>query len=225
MKVLIVEDDVRFADVLARAIRETGWTTELAHDGIDGDHLLRTGGGDAAVLDLGLPGRSGLDLLRTLRARGSTLPVLVLTGRDAVEDRVAGLDAGADDYVVKPCALAEVLARLRALLRRGGGSGPVLRFADVELDPARGVATRAGRRLELRPREHALLEFFLRHPEQVLTRARLYESVWEHDYEGLSNVLDVYVGYLRQKLETAGPRLLHTVRGRGYVLRREEHDA
>ena len=224
MKVLIVEDDVRFADVLARALRETGWTAEIAHDGVDGEHLLRTGGGDAAVLDLGLPGKSGLELLRSLRARGSTLPVLVLTGRDAVEERVAGLDAGADDYVVKPCALAELLARLRALLRRGGGSGPVLRFADLELDPARGAATRAGKRLELRPREHALLEFFLRHPEQVLTRARLYESVWEHDYEGLSNVLDVYVGYLRQKLETAGPRLLHTVRGRGYVLRREEED-
>jgi DNA-binding response OmpR family regulator len=225
VKVLIVEDDVRFADVLARAVRETGWTAEVAHDGIEGEFLLRTGGGDAAVLDLGLPGKSGLDLLRGLRARGSTLPVLVLTGRDAVEQRVAGLDAGADDYVVKPCTLAELLARLRALLRRGGGSGPVLRFADLELDPARGTATRAGKRLELRPREHALLEFFLRHPEQVLTRAVLYESVWEHDYEGLSNVLDVYVGYLRQKLETAGPRLLHTVRGRGYVLRREEDGA
>lgn len=225
MKVLIVEDDVRFADVLARAVRETGWTAEVAHDGVDGEHLLRTGGGDAAVLDLGLPGRTGLELLRGLRARGSTLPVLVLTGRDAVEDRVAGLDAGADDYVVKPCALAEVLARLRALLRRGGGSGPVLRYADVELDPGRGVATRAGKRLELRPREHALLEFFLRHPEEVLTRGRIYESVWEHDYEGLSNVLDVYIGYLRQKLEAAGPRLVHTVRGRGYELRRPEDGA
>ncbi len=224
MKVLIVEDDVRFADVLARALRETGWTAEIAHDGVEGEYLLRTGGGDAAVLDLGLPGKGGLELLRGLRARGSTLPVLVLTGRDAVEDRVAGLDAGADDYLVKPCALAELLARLRALLRRGGGSGPVLRFADVELDPARGTASRGGKRLELRPREHALLEFFLRHPEQVLTRAVLYESVWDHDYEGLSNVLDVYVGYLRQKLEAAGPRLLHTVRGRGYVLRREEED-
>ena len=224
MKVLIVEDDVRFADVLARALRETGWTAEIAHDGVEGEYLLRTGGGDAAVLDLGLPGKGGLELLRGLRARGSTLPVLVLTGRDAVEDRVAGLDAGADDYLVKPCALAELLARLRALLRRGGGSGPVLRFADVELDPARGTASRGGKRLELRPREHALLEFFLRHPEQVLTRAVVYESVWDHDYEGLSNVLDVYVGYLRQKLEAAGPRLLHTVRGRGYVLRREEED-
>jgi DNA-binding response OmpR family regulator len=134
---------------------------------------------------------------------------------------VAGLDAGADDYVVKPCVLAEVLARLRALLRRGGGGGPVLRYADVELDPARGTATRAGRRLDLRPREFGLLEYLLRHPEQILTRTALYDHVWEHDYDGLSNVLEVYVRYLRTKLEEAGPRLIHTVRGRGYVLRRE----
>lgn len=224
MKILVVEDDARFASVLERAIADAGWTSESAHDGIEGEHLVRTGGGDAVVLDLGLPGRSGLDLLRRLRAAGSTLPVLVLTGRDGVDDRVAGLDAGADDYVVKPCALAEVLARLRALLRRGGGAGPVLRYADVELDPARGTATRAGHRLELRPREYALLEFLLRHPEDVLTRTRIYDRVWEHDYEGLSNVLEVYVRYLRTKLEAFGPRLLQTVRGRGYVLRREAGD-
>lgn len=221
MRILIVEDDARFASVLERAVAEAGWTSETARDGIEGEHLLRTGGGDAAILDLGLPGKSGLALLRQLRASGSKLPVLVLTGRDAVEDRVAGLDAGADDYVVKPCALAELLARLRALLRRGGGTGPVLRYADVELDPARGAATRANKRLELRPREYALLEFLLRHPEEVLTRGRIYEHVWEHDYDGLSNVLEVYVGYLRNKLEAHGERLIHTVRGRGYVLRRE----
>lgn len=221
MRILIVEDDARLASVLERAVAEAGWTSEVARDGLEGEHLLRTGGGDAAILDLGLPGRSGLSLLRQLRASGSKLPVLVLTGRDAVEDRVAGLDAGADDYVVKPCALAELLARLRALLRRGGGTGPMLRYADVELDPARGTVARGGARLELRPREYALLEYFLRHPEEVLTRARIYEHVWEHDYDGLSNVLEVYVGYLRAKLEAHGPRLLHTVRGRGYVLRRE----
>lgn len=225
MKILVVEDDARFASVLERAIRETGWTVEVARDGIEGEHLIRTGSGDALVLDLGLPGRSGLELLRRLRAAHSTLPVLVLTGRDGVDDRVAGLDAGADDYVVKPCALSEVLARLRALLRRGGGAGPVLRFADVELDPARGTVTRAGHRLDLRPREHALLEYFLRHPDQVLTRQSLYEHVWEHDFDGLSNVLEVYVRYLRTSLEAHGPRLLQTVRGRGYALRREEDPA
>ena len=222
MKILVIEDDARFASVLARAITETGWTVEIAKDGIEGEFLLRTGGGDAAVLDLGLPGKSGLELLRRLRAKGSTLPVLVLTGRDGIEERVAGLDAGADDYVVKPCELTELLARLRALLRRGGGSGPVLRYADLELDPARGVATQGGRRLELRPREHALLEFFLRHPEQVLSRQRIYEHVWEHDFDGLSNVLEVYVRYLRTKLDPHGERLIQTVRGRGYELRREE---
>lgn len=221
MKILIVEDDARLASVIERAVREAGWTAEIAKDGLEGEHLAQSGGGDAAILDLGLPRQSGLDLLRRLRARGSTLPVLILTARDAVEDRVAGLDAGADDYVVKPCALSELLARLRALLRRGGGSGPVLRYADVELDPARGTAARAGQRLTLRPREYALLEFFLRYPEHVLTRTQIYDHVWEHDYEGLSNVLEVYVGYVRAKLDAHGPRLLHTVRGRGYVLRRE----
>ncbi len=225
MKILVVEDDARFASVLERAIRETGWTVEVARDGIEGEHLIRTGSGDALVLDLGLPGRTGLDLLRRLRAAHSTLPVLVLTGRDGVDDRVAGLDAGADDYVVKPCALSEVLARLRALLRRGGGAGPVLRYADVELDPARGTVTRAGHRLSLRPREYALLEYFLRHPDQVLTRQSLYEHVWEHDFDGLSNVLEVYVRYLRTSLEAHGPRLLQTIRGRGYALRREEEPA
>jgi DNA-binding response OmpR family regulator len=225
VKILIVEDDARLASVLERAIREAGWTTEVARDGDEGDHALRGGGADAAVLDLGLPRRSGIELLRRLRASGSTLPVLVLTGRDGVDDRVAGLDAGADDYVVKPCALSELLARLRALLRRGGGTGPVLRYADVELDPARGTAQRAGKRLDLRPREFALLEFLLRHPEEVLTRTRIYDHVWEHDYDGLSNVLDVYVRYLRTKLEAHGPRLVQTVRGRGYALRRDGDDA
>jgi DNA-binding response OmpR family regulator len=221
VKILIVEDDERLASVVERAVREAGWTSEVARDGEEAEHLLRAGTGDAVVLDLGLPRKSGLDVLRRLRARGSTVPVLILTGRDAVEDRVAGLDAGADDYAVKPCALAELLARLRALLRRGGGGGPVLRYADVELDPGKGTATRAGRRLDLRPREYALLEFFLRHPEDVLTRTRIYDHVWEHDYDGLSNVLEVYVRYLRTKLEEHGPRLLHTERGRGYVLRQD----
>jgi two-component system copper resistance phosphate regulon response regulator CusR len=222
MRLLLLEDDRRLASVLERALREAGWTVELAHDGVEGGHMLRHAPADAVVLDLGLPGRSGLDLLRELRAGGSTLPVLVLTGRDAVEDRVAGLDAGADDYLVKPFALDELLARLRALLRRGGGTGPVLRYDDLELDPARGTAMRGGRRLDLRPREYGLLEFLMRHPEAVLSRSRIYDHVWEHDYDGLSNVLEVYVRYLRLKTEEHGPRLIHTVRGRGYVLRRQE---
>jgi len=222
MRILVIEDDVRLAGVLDRAFREVGWTVLVSHDGEEGAYRLRTQPADAVVLDLGLPLRDGLDLLRTLRAGGSSMPVLILTGRDAVEDRVKGLDAGADDYLVKPFALDELMARLRALLRRGGGDEPVLRYADVELDPARGTVMRRGKRLVLRPREYALLEYFLRHPERVLSRASIYEHVWEYTYDGMSNVLEVYVRYLRKKLEVAGPRLIHTVRGRGYVLRREE---
>ncbi|MFV1957899.1 MAG: response regulator transcription factor [Planctomycetota bacterium] len=222
MRILVIEDDTRLAGVLERAFREVGWTVSVAHDGEEGAHRLRAHPADAVVLDLGLPLRDGLDLLRTLRAGGSTMPVLILTGRDAVEDKVKGLDAGADDYLVKPFALDELMARLRALLRRGGGAEPVLRYADVELDPARGTVMRRGERLVLRPREYALLEYFLRHPERVLSRASIYEHVWEYTYDGMSNVLEVYVRYLRNKLEAEGPRLIHTVRGRGYVLRREE---
>lgn len=222
MRILVIEDDARLACVLERAFEEVGWTVLIAGDGEEGAYRLRADPADAVVLDLGLPLRDGLDLLRTLRRDGSTVPVLILTGRDRVEDRVEGLDAGADDYLLKPFALDELMARLRALLRRGGGAEPVLRYADVELDPARGTVMRRGQRLVLRPREYALLEYFLRHPEHVLTRAVLYEHVWEYTYDGMSNVLEVYVRYLRGKLEAEGPRLIHTVRGRGYVFQREE---
>ncbi len=222
MRILIIEDDTRLAGVLERALKEAGWTVEVASDGIEGEYFLRSGSQDAVVLDLGLPGKDGLSLLADVRRDGSSVPVLVLTGRDAIEDRVAGLDAGADDYLVKPFALDELMARLRALLRRGGGAEPILRYADLELDPARGTVMRAGKRLTLRPREYALLEYFLRHPDRVLTRASIYEHVWEYSYDGMSNVLEVYVRYLRNSLEEHGPRLIHTVRGRGYVLRRED---
>ena len=222
MRILVIEDDTRLAGVLERALKEAGWTVEVAGDGVEGEYHLRTGSADAVVLDLGLPGKDGLTLLSEIRREGSSVPVLVLTGRDGVEDRVAGLDSGADDYLVKPFALDELMARLRALLRRGGGAEPVLRYADLELDPARGTVMRAGKRLTLRPREYALLEYFLRHPERILTRSAIYEHVWEYAYDGLSNVLEVYVRYLRNSLEEHGPRLIHTVRGRGYVLRREE---
>ncbi len=222
MRILVIEDDQRLSSVLERALQQEGWTVEVAHDGASGEELLRNGSGDAAILDLGLPGRDGLDLLTQLREGGSSLPVLILTGRDAVESRVHGLDAGADDYLVKPFALDELLARVRSLLRRGGGSEPVLRFADLELDPARGTVMRGGKRLTLRPREYGLLEYFMRNPEQVLSRSRIYEHVWEARYDGLSNVIEVYIRYLRNHLEANGDRLIHTVRGRGYILQRED---
>lgn len=222
MRVLLIEDDERLCSVLERALRQEGWTVEVASDGVVGARSLHQGGQDLAILDLGLPGRDGMDLLRELRKGGSTLPVLVLTGRDAVEQRVAGLDAGADDYLVKPFALDELLARVRSLSRRVGAAGALLRYADIEVDLELRTATRGGKNLELRPREFALLRFFMEHPEKVLSRARIYEKVWESKYDGATNVIEVYVRYLRTALEAHGPRVIHTVRGRGYELRRED---
>lgn len=222
MRIYLIEDDRRLASVLERALQDEGYTVECAHDGHAGGSLLTVGAADLAILDLGLPGRDGLELLRELRDGGSTMPVLILTGRDAIDQRVAGLDLGADDYLVKPFALDELLARMRALMRRGSGAQPILRYADLELDPSRGTAMRAGLRLNLRPREYQLLEYFMRHPDQVLTRSRIYEHVWEARYDGLSNVIEVYIRYLRNHLEEVGERVIHTLRGRGYILSREE---
>ena len=221
MRILLIEDDQRLCSVLERALRQEGWTVDVATDGLVGGRLLHKGNHDLAILDLGLPGRDGMDLLRTLREGGSSLPVIVLTGRDAVEQRVAGLDAGADDYVVKPFALDEFLARVRSVQRRVGSGGDKLRYADIEVDQHLSTATRAGKNLNLRPREFALLKFFMEHPERVLSRARIYEHVWSGKYDGLTNVIEVYVRYLRTALEAHGDRLIHTVRGRGYELRRE----
>ena len=221
MRILLIEDDRRLSSVLERAMTQEGWAVACAYDGLAGGNLLRAGTADLLILDLGLPARDGLELLKELRAGGSSLPTLILTGRDAIEQRVEGLDAGADDYLVKPFALDELLARARALLRRGSGAEPTLRYADVELDPSRGTAMRGGNRLPLRPREFGLLEFFLRHPEQVLGREQIYETVWEQRFDGLTNVIEVYIRYLRGHLEAFGPRLIHTIRGQGYELRRE----
>jgi two-component system, OmpR family, response regulator MprA len=177
------------------------------------------------VVDVMMPGVDGLEVCRRMRAAGDRTPVLMLTARDAVSDRVAGLDAGADDYVVKPFALDELLARLRALLRRSGVSagGQVLRFADLELDPAAREVRRGGREIELSRTEFNLLELFLEHPRQVLTRSQIFERVWGYDFGSTSNTLGVYMGYLRRKTEAGGEsRLLHTVRGIGYVLREDQ---
>lgn len=222
MRVLLIEDDERLCSVLDRALRQEGWSVEIANDGVVGGRAMQKGNFDLVILDLGLPGRDGMDLLRELRKGGSSLPVLILTGRDAVDQRVAGLDAGADDYLVKPFALDELLARVRSMARRAPGGGDLLRYADVEVDPELRTATRAGKNLNLRPREYALLKFFMENPEKVLTRARIYEKVWEAKYDGLTNVIEVYVRYLRTAIEAQGSRLIHTVRGRGYEFRRED---
>ena len=220
--ILVVDDDPAVRESLRRALKYEGYEVELAGDG---DAALERLGGeadpDALILDVMMPGTDGLDVCRTLRASGNRLPVLMLTARGAVDDRVAGLDAGADDYLVKPFALDELFARLRALLRRRGAEeAETLRFADLELDAATREVHRAGEPIELTRTEFALLELFLRNPRQVLTRSVIYERVWGYDFGFGSNSLDVYIGYLRRKTESGGgERLIHTVRGVGYALR------
>ncbi len=223
IRVLVVEDEDEFADFVVRGLREEGFTVERASDAIGALHLLRSGPWDVVLLDRGLAGEDGLALLTRYRQMGAATPVLMLTARDAVSDRVAGLDAGADDYLCKPFAFDELLARVRALTRRAANvSGTILTYADVRVDLATHRAERASQRLDLTAKEHALLVFFLRHPDQVLTRTRIYESVWDERYDGISNTLEVHIKELRKKLETNGPRLIHTLRNRGYRFSVEE---
>ena len=223
MRILVVDDDAAVRDSLRRALQLEGYEVELAPDG--GEALDRLAGNgdepDAVVLDVLMPRVDGLEVCRRLRAAGSAVPVLMLTARDQVSDRVAGLDAGADDYLVKPFALEELLARLRALMRRmSTGSADVLRFSDLELDPGTREVRRGGEPIELTRTEFSLLELFLLNPRQVLTRSIIFERVWGYDFGPGSNSLDVYIGYLRRKLEQHGaPRLIQTVRGVGYALR------
>lgn len=220
MRVLVVEDSARMAQLLKKGLSEECYAVDTAADGVEGLHLARGGEYDLVILDVNLPGLDGFSLIRALRQARSDVPVIMVTARDGVADRVAGLDGGADDYLVKPFAFEELLARIRALLRRPGSCAePVLRYGDIELDPAKGQATRAGRVLPLSAREFALLRVLLANADRVMPRARLYAAVWNSDYDGLSNVLEVYVNYLRNKLEEGGgSRVIHTLRGRGYVL-------
>ena len=222
MKILVVDDERAVRESLRRALELEGYEIELAADGSEA--LYRLEGSeepDAMILDVLMPGVDGLEVCRRLRGSGSKLPVLMLTARTEVEDRVAGLDAGADDYVTKPFALEELLARVRALLRRTSDEeGDVVRFGNLELDPTTREVTRGGRPIELTRTEFSLLELFMRNPRQVLTRTIIFERVWGYDFGYASNSLDVYIGYLRRKTEADGePRLIHTVRGVGYALR------
>jgi two-component system response regulator MprA len=222
VKILVVDDERAVRESLRRALELEGYEIELAGDGSEALYRLEANGEpDAVILDVLMPGLDGLEVCKRLRRAGSRLPVLMLTARDEVEDRVAGLDAGADDYVTKPFALEELLARLRALLRRtGAGSGELLRFADLELDPNTREVRRAGEAIDLTRTEFSLLELFMLNPRQVLTRSIIFERVWGYDFGFSSNSLDVYIGYLRRKTENGGrPRLIHTVRGVGYALR------
>ena len=221
MRILVVDDEPAVREALRRALQLEGYDVELAGDGVEALERLENDGVDAVLLDVMMPRLDGLETCRRLRRDGNALPVLMLTARDAVSDRVAGLDAGADDYVVKPFALEELLARLRALLRRlAPQGGDVLRFGDLVLDPGTRVVERDGERIELTRTEFSLLELFLLNPRQVLTRSVIFERVWGYDFGFGSNSLDVYIGYLRRKTEAGGrPRLIQTIRGVGYALR------
>jgi two-component system response regulator MprA len=224
MKILVVDDERAVRDSLRRALELQGYEVALASDGAEALAQLESNGQpDAVLLDVLMPGIDGLEVCRRIRQTGSEVPVLMLTARDAVGDRVAGLDAGADDYVVKPFALEELLARVRALLRRASPTGDgVLRFADLELDTGTREVRRGGDKIELTRTEFNLLELFLVNPRQVLTRSIIFERVWGYDFGFASNSLDVYIGYLRRKTEAGGkPRLIHTVRGVGYALREQ----
>ncbi|MFF5976664.1 response regulator transcription factor [Streptomyces sp. NPDC012769] len=227
-RILIVDDEPAVREALRRSLAFEGYATRDAVDGLDALAAMESYAPDLVVLDVQMPRMDGLTAARRIRASGSTVPILMLTARDTVGDRVTGLDAGADDYLVKPFELDELFARIRALLRRSSYAAPsapaadgdVLSFEDLRMDPATREVTRAGRPVELTRTEFTLLEMFLTHPRQVLTREQILKAVWGFDFEPSSNSLDVYVMYLRRKTEAGGePRLVHTVRGVGYVLR------
>jgi two-component system response regulator MprA len=223
-RVLVVDDEPAVREALRRALALEGYDVDLAANGAEALQKVGSADPDVVVLDVLMPEVDGLAACRRLRAEGNRVPVLMLTARAGIGDRVDGLDAGADDYLVKPFALEELLARIRALLRRGGHeqSEQPLRFADVELDPATREVRRGDRRIELTRTEFNLLELFLRNPRQVLTRSLIFERVWGYDFGPTSNALDVYIGYLRRKTEAGGEqRLIQTVRGVGYALREQ----
>jgi two-component system response regulator MprA len=220
-KILVIEDEVRIAQFLERGLIYEGYRVEIAHDGRTGLNMARDNPPDLVILDWMLPGLDGLEVCKRLRS-ASAIPILMLTAKEETENRIQGLDAGADDYVVKPFSFDELLARIRALFRRSVPSShpEVLHFADLALDTGTHRALRGTRAIDLTAKEYELLELFMRHPRQVLTREVIFDRVWSYDFGGESNIIEVYVRYLRQKTELNGEaRLLHTVRGVGYVLR------
>ncbi|MDP9343416.1 MAG: response regulator transcription factor [Actinomycetota bacterium] len=220
MRILVVEDEIKMARAVRRGLEQEGYAVDVVGDGREAVFQASEADYDAIVLDVMLPGLDGFRVCHDLRERGRWAPVLMLTARDGVQDRIRGLDVGADDYLVKPFAFGELLARLRALIRRGPSDRPPLLSAgDVVLDPAAHTVTRAGRPVELSPREFSLLEFLMRHPGEVVSRTRILEHVWDYNYDGVSNIVDVYVGYLRKKLERPfGRPFIRTVRGVGYAM-------
>lgn len=219
MNVLIVEDNPAVARLLKQATEEAGYAPQMAGDGAQALERATSQHFDLILLDVMLPIMNGFEVCRSLREQKISSLVLMITARDALEDKIAGLDAGADDYIVKPFQVAELLARMRALLRRGQSSSPILRVADLTLDPTSRKATRGEKTVSLSATEYSLLEYLMRHSNQVLTRSMILDHVWQYDFCGKDNVLDVYIGYLRQKLDKGfGNRLIHTARGVGFKL-------
>lgn len=219
MRVLVVEDDYKVANFIEKGLQQESYAVDVLRDGIAAGDQAVAVDYDAVVLDLMLPGRSGFQVLRDIRARKETLPVIMLTGRDSLDERIAGLDAGADDYMTKPFALAELSARLRALLRRGAPHETVLRVADLEIDTARRIVRRAGITISLKPKEYALLEFLMRHRDRPVTKSLIIEHVWDIHFDSISNVVEVHISSLRNKIERGfATPLIHTIRGVGYVL-------
>lgn len=220
MRILLVEDELKMARAIRRGLEQEGYAVDVCADGDDAVYRGVENDYDALVLDVMLPGRDGFSICRELRDRGRWSPILMLTARDAVEDRIRGLDAGADDYLVKPFAFGELLARVRAMVRRGAPERPsTLTVGDVVLDPATHTVRRGETAIDLTPKEFALLEFLMRHPGEVLSRPRILEHVWDMNYDGFSNVVDVYVSYVRRKLEQPFDHtFIRTVRGVGYLV-------
>jgi len=224
MRLLVVEDEKKVSSFIKKGLEEEGYAVDVADNGEDGLHMAVDRVHDLIILDIQLPKMDGLAVLEELRKQKITTPVLLLTVRATIEDKVLGLDSGADDYLTKPFAFQELVARVRALLRRRADSDPaVLRIADLELDPARRVVMRGEEKIDLSPREFSLLDYFMRNPGRVLTRTMITEHVWDYDFDTETNVIDVYVNYLRNKIDAGRkPGLIHTVRGVGYVLRESE---
>jgi DNA-binding response OmpR family regulator len=219
MRILVVEDDQKVANFIQNGLEQEGCAVDVLREGTHAGDQARTIDYDAVILDLMLPGRSGFQVLRDIRARKPSLPVIVLTAKDSIEDRVAGLDSGADDYMVKPFSLAELSARLRAVLRRGAPRENVLRVADLEVDTMARSVRRAGRKIDLKPKEYALLEYLLRNSGRPVTKSLIIEHVWDIHFDSVSNVVEVHVNSLRNKIDREfSPPLLHTVRGVGYML-------
>jgi two-component system, OmpR family, copper resistance phosphate regulon response regulator CusR len=219
MRILVVEDDRKVANFIQSGLAEEGYAVDVLYEGHSVGEQANACDYDAVVLDLMLPGRSGFQVLRDIRARKPALPILILTAKDTVQERVAGLDGGADDYMVKPFALAELSARLRAVMRRGAARENVLRVADLEIDTLRRTVRRAGRTIDLKPKEYALLEFLVRNSDRPVTKSLIIEHVWNIHFDSVSNVVEVHINSLRNKIDRGFDRpLIHTIRGVGYIL-------